>query len=154
MRAYPAKMSMDMAVDMGSHIVVSHEIQDGLTSGMLIEHPYIKDAMRWTMGDENRFAVDLSGQRREISPYLVLGLLVNAPHERQSVLVAHQVPRTEIDPSLMERDDARVARVQINEIVIAHDVVNGGGGIVEDARDGGCVGAVSVFDDVVAVREA
>ena len=91
---------------------------------------------------------------REVGGDRALGSLVDAAHEWKRELVSDEVPSTELDSTPVKRSLVWKLAVQVDPIVVAHDVEERLSQTLQRGERLTPVGLLSRFDSLEAIRES
>jgi hypothetical protein len=130
------KSRVAVPVNMNQTRVAFKEPTQRLTSNATLSEAGIQNTQHRTVRDENRVGINEARQRSQVGVNVRVGLFEDTAHERQRILISHEMESPKCDSPAMNRLDPGGAGIELYEVIVAHDVQDGHAGCIEHIDNG------------------
>jgi hypothetical protein len=124
MAVFSTEPGMAVTVNVRPTWIHLKELAERTAPDLRVPKPRVENAKGWTVGYKDGPRVEMSRQTSKIDPDIGVGFFKRAAHERQGELIANERESPTLDLPSVDRSDAIGSRIQLDEVIVPHDVEN------------------------------
>jgi hypothetical protein len=125
MAVFSTGPGMAVTVNVRPKWIHLEELAERTAPNLRSPKPRVENTEGWTVGYKDSPRVERSRQTSKIDSDIGVGSFKRAAHERQGVLIANERESPTLDLPSVDRSDAIGSGIQLDEVIVPHDVENG-----------------------------